>query len=88
MQMVTAAIKLKKKIFLLGRKALTNLDTIFKSISSLALNLLYGPILISIYDYWENLSFDYTDLVSKVMSLLFNMLSRFVMAFSQGASIF
>ena len=31
-----------------------------------------------IHDYWKNHSFEYTDLVSKVMSLLFNMLSRFV----------
>ena len=30
---------------------------------------------------WKNHSFDYTDFVSKVMSLLFNMLSRLVIAF-------
>ena len=53
----------------------------FESISSLALSLLYGPTLTSVYDYWKNHSFDNTDLVSKVMSLLFNMLSRFVIAF-------
>ena len=35
----------------------------------------------SIYDYWTNHSFDYTDFVGKVVSLLFNMLSRFVIAF-------
>ena len=35
----------------------------------------------SVHDYWKNHSFDYTDFVSKVMSLLFNMLSRFVIAF-------
>ena len=34
----------------------------------------------SIHDYWKNHSFDYTDLCSKVMSLLFNILSRFVIA--------
>ena len=50
----------------------------FKSINSLALSLLYGPILTSIHDYWKNYSFNYTD---KIMSLLFNMLSRFVIAF-------
>ena len=33
----------------------------FKSISSLVLNLLYGPSLTSIHDYWESHSFDYTD---------------------------
>ena len=36
---------------------------------------------LSVHDYWKNHSFDYTDLCSKVMSLLFNMLSRFVTAF-------
>ena len=34
----------------------------FKSINSLVLNLLYGPALTSICDYWENHSFDYMDL--------------------------
>ena len=47
-------------------------------ISSLALSLLYGPTFISIQDYWKNHSFDYTGLFGKVMSLLFNALSRFV----------
>ena len=37
--------------------------------------------LISIYDYWENDSFDYTGLCWQIMSLLFNMLSRLVTAF-------
>ena len=45
------------------------------------LSFLYGPILTSIHDYWKNRSFDYMDFVSKVMSLLFNMLSRLVIAF-------
>ena len=53
----------------------------FKNINSLLLSLLYGPTLIPIYDYWKNLSFDSNDLCHKVMSLLFNMLSRFVTAF-------
>ena len=34
----------------------------FKSISSLALSLLYAPTLISIHVYWKNHNFDYTDL--------------------------
>ena len=37
----------------------------FKSINSLALSLLYGPILTSIHDYWKNHSFDYKDLCQK-----------------------
>ena len=42
---------------------------------------LYGPALTSVQDYWKNHSFDYMDLCWQVMSLLFNMLSRFVLAF-------
>ena len=34
-----------------------------------------------IHDYWKNHRFDYRDLVGKVMSLLFNMLCKFVIAF-------
>ena len=48
----------------------------FKGINSLAVSLLYGPTLTSIHDYWKNHTF-----VSKGMSLLFNMLSRFFMVF-------
>ena len=42
------------------------------------LSFLYSPTLTSIQDYWKNHSLDETDLVDKVMSLLFNMLSRLV----------
>ena len=35
----------------------------------------------SVHDYWKNHSFDFTDFVGKVMSLLFNMLFRFSIAF-------
>ena len=52
----------------------------FASTSSLALSFLYSPTLSSIHDYWKNHSFDNT-FVSKVISLLFNTLSRFVIAF-------
>ena len=51
----------------------------FKSINSSVLSLLYGPILTSKHDYWKNHSFDY--MVGRVMSLLFNMLSKLVIAF-------
>ena len=40
------------------------------------LSLLYDTTLTSIHDYWKNHSF-----VGKVMSLLFNTLSRFVIVF-------
>ena len=49
-----------------------------RSIDSSALSLPYGATLTSVHNCWENYSFGF---VSKVMSLLFNMLSRFVIAF-------
>ena len=52
-----------------------------ESITSSALSLLYGPTLISIREYWKDNSFDYTDFAGKVISLLFNTLSKFVIAF-------
>ena len=45
------------------------------------LSFLYGPTLTSIHDYWKNHSLTIWTFVSKVMSLLFNMLSRLVIAF-------
>ena len=52
-----------------------------KSINSLVLSFLYSPTLTSIHDYWKNHSFCYMGFVGKEMSLLFNMLPRFVIAF-------
>ena len=44
--------------------------------------LLYGPTLTTVCDHWEDHCLDYTRTFDvKVMSLLFNMLSRFVIAF-------
>ena len=40
--------------------------------------------LTSIHDYWKNRSFTIQTLVSKVTSLVLNMLSRFVLAFLPG----
>ena len=53
----------------------------FKNINSLTLSLLYGPTLVSIHDYWKTINLTIWIFVSKVMSLLFNMLSRLVIAF-------
>ena len=55
----------------------------FESVSSSALCFLHCPALTFVHDYWKDYSLDYVDisLVSKVMSLLFNTLSRFVIAF-------
>ena len=52
-----------------------------KSISSLAFRLLYGPTLTSIHDYWKTTVLTIQTFVGKLMSLLFNMLSWFVIAF-------
>ena len=56
-------------------------NQISKSTNSSALSLPHSPTFTSIHDYWKNHTFDYTDFLGKVMSLLFNMLSRFVIAF-------
>ena len=50
-----------------------------ESISSSVLSLQYGPTLTSLHDYWKKHSFTIQTFVNKVTSLLFNMLSRFVM---------
>ena len=55
-------------------------NTTVQSINSSVLSLLYGPTLTLTHHYWKNQSFDYTTFIGKVMSLLFKMLSRFVIA--------
>ena len=45
------------------------------------LSLLYGQTLTFIHDYWKNHSLTRWTFVGKVMSLLFNTLSRFVIDF-------
>ena len=53
----------------------------FKSINSLMLSLLYGRTLTSIHDCGKTIPLIIQTFVSKVISLLFNMLSRFAIAF-------
>ena len=54
----------------------------FKSITSLALSLLYGPTLTFIHDYWKKtIALTTWTFVGKVISLFFNMLCSFVIAF-------
>ena len=53
----------------------------FKSINSLVLSFPYSPTLTPTHDYWKNHRFVRWTFVGKVMSLLFNMLSRLVIAF-------
>ena len=56
-------------------------NTTVKRINSSALSFLYSPTLTSIHDYWKMISLTRWTFVGKVMSLLFNMLSRLVIAF-------
>ena len=44
-------------------------------------SFLYGPTLTSIQDYWKTIALTRWTFVGKVTSLLFNMLSRLVIAF-------
>ena len=53
----------------------------FKRINSSVLSFLYSPTLTSIHDHWKNQSFDYTDLWGQKESLVFNILSMFVITF-------
>ena len=55
--------------------------TQFKSISSSALSFLYSPTLTSIHDYWKTKALTRWTFVSKVMSLLLNMLFMLVVTF-------
>ena len=75
-------LRLTDLISLLSRGPSESSPTLqFESINSLALCLFYCLVLTSIHDSWKDHSFDYKDLCQQVMSLLFNMPSRFVMAF-------
>ena len=60
----------------------------FKSISSSMLSFLCGPTLTSIHDYWKIIPFTRQTFVGKGMSLLFNMLSRFVKTLLPRSSVF
>ena len=52
-----------------------------KSINFSVLSFLHSPTLTSIHDHWKNHSLGQRDLVGKVMSLLFYILSKFVITF-------
>ena len=53
----------------------------FKSINSLVLSFLYSPTLTSILTIGKTIALTRQTFIGKVMSLLFNMLSRFVITF-------
>ena len=73
----TDLISLQSRLFLHQKPSPT---LRFESINSWVLSLLCGPTLTSIHDYRKNHALTIHTFVSKVMSLLFNMLSMFVMA--------
>ena len=52
----------------------------FKSINYSVFSLLYNPTLTSIHEYWKTIALIIWTFIGKVMSLLFNTLSRFVKA--------
>ena len=56
-------------------------STTVQNINSSALSLLYGPTVTSIRDYSQTIDLIIGTFVGKVMSLPFNILSRFVIAF-------
>ena len=60
-------------------KSLSN--TIVQKHELFITQLFYSPTLTLIYDYWKKHNFDIWTVVAKVVSLLFNMLSRLVVAF-------
>ena len=60
-------------------KSLSN--STFESINSSALSLLYGPNPSSVHDYQKTIALTMHTFVGKLMSLLFNALSRFIIAF-------
>ena len=53
----------------------------FKSINSSALSFLHSSTLTSIHDYWKTIALTRWIFVGKVMSLLFNVLSKLVITF-------
>ena len=55
----------------------------FKTINCSLLTIHYGTTVTSIYDNWKNHGFGYTEIFSKVMSLLLKNVYRFVIDFLQ-----
>ena len=71
-----------KRCLLLGRKAMTNLDSILKSKDITLLTKVHMVQLSHLYmTSGKTIASTIWTFVSKVISLLFNMLSRFVIAF-------
>ena len=58
----------------------------FKSINSLVLSFIYGPVLTSIHDYWKNHSFDYSDLCQYSNHMTEEVLQKLVYRYEQTSS--
>ena len=86
-----SGLRLTGLISLLTKELLGVFSSIqFEGINSLALCLLYSPVLTTILDHWEDHSPDYMVHFGSVKYLLLNTLSRFVIAFlptSYGAKL-
>ena len=73
---LTGLISLQSK----GLSRVFSSTTVWKH-QFLVFSLLYGPTLTSIQDYWKTIALTIWTFVGRVISLLFNMLSRCVIAF-------
>ena len=58
----------------------------FKGINSLVFCLLYSPALTTVRDHWKTIVLTIWIFAGRVISLLFNTLSRFVMVFLPGSN--
>ena len=50
-------------------------------------NLLYGPTLTSVHDYWKNHGLTMWTFVDKLMSLFYNIVSSFIIAFLSRSNL-
>ena len=60
----------------------------FKGINSLVFCLLYSPALTTVCDHWKTIALTIWTFTGRVISLLFNTLSRFVMVFLPRSNCF
>ena len=74
---LTGLISLQSK----GLSRIFSSITMFKSVSSSALSLLYGSAVTTIHDYWRNHSFDYMDLCQVNRCCIFKFFTHFFKVF-------
>ena len=80
---IQAWFPLRLTVLILQSKELSRVfsSTTIQKYPFFSIQLLYGPTLTSLYDYWKNQSVDYTHLCEQSDVSVFNMLSRFIKAF-------